>query len=252
MGGETIAAPGLRVLSHLLSYPLTLAHYLGHIAPVLSSPSRPPSTAALVMLGARAEASLPSLWWRELLCYHGSSRMQSLRLYVHMVGPELPGRSERGGGRECVNLSLSTEGQGEGAGGELVLYRHRGLYHELLSEDATVPAKPAAYVTFNPGFGHLNLSEAWKPTLDAALQQQPGATPSPLVVWTAHSEADKDRDVAFLDRHFGKAGSRVDWLLAPMPNPFASRKRVSGGYGEGKEAVVQANMFVGVFRVQRL
>lgn len=115
-------------------------------------------------------------------------------------------------------------------------------------------------MAFNPGFGHPHLSEAWKPTLDAALlqhQRQQGPLSSPMVLWTAHSAADRDRDVAFLDRHFsrqagGGQSGVVDWLLAPMANPFASRKRVTGGVGEEKEAIVQANMYVGVFRVRRL
>lgn len=131
-----IAAPGLRVLSHLLSYPLTLAHFLTHICP---SPSTPRAPTGLVMLGARAEATLPSLWWRELLAYHhgssSSSRSRSpLNLGLHMVGPELPS-SSRG---ERVPLgdeeaAVADGRSGRGAGGELTLFRHRGLYHELLA-----------------------------------------------------------------------------------------------------------------------
>lgn len=116
-----------------------------------------------------------------------------------------------------------------------------------------LPPKPAAFVAFNPGFGHPNLTKGWKPTLDAALGQHSPC--SPLVLWTAHSPADQARDVAFLDAHFAAqqgGGAVVDWLLAPMTNPFASRKRVAGGVGEADGAVVQANQFVGVFRVRRL
>jgi hypothetical protein len=119
------------VLSHLLSYPLTLAHYLSHICP---APSQ--GTAHLVVLGARAEATLPSLWWRELLCYHASS--PSLRLGLHMVGPDLPGGN---GGGERVPLSLGGQEEEEEEEQQqqreeeqqLTLYRHRGLYHELVT-----------------------------------------------------------------------------------------------------------------------
>lgn len=254
---NAIAPPGLRVLSHLLSYPLTLGHYLAHICP------SPPQQAALVMLGARAEATLPSLWWRELLCYHGGGGHSSpLNLGLHMVGPELAAAgSGKGSSRgEQVRLATDAEasaGESQQGGGELTLFRHRGLYHELLAatEDgaAGLPPKPAAFVAFNPGFGHPNLSERWVPTLDAALLGQQSSPCSPMVLWTAHSQADQDRDLAFLDAHFAqRSGAAVDWLLAPMANPFGSRKRVAGGVGEEQGAVVQANQFVGVFRVRRL
>lgn len=148
--GESIPA-GLRILSHLLSYPLTLAHYLSHICPC-PPPSVSPSSSssqgtALVMLGARAEATLPSLWWRELLCYHGSGH---LNLSLHLVGPELP--SSKGGG-ERVPLVLPQEQRGEGAqqqrqgqgqgGGELTLHRHRGVYHQLIEEGEGEYVRPS-------------------------------------------------------------------------------------------------------------
>lgn len=37
---------------------------------------------------------------------------------------------------------------------------------------ALLPRKPAAFVAFNPGFGHPSLSESWEPTLAAAMLQQ--------------------------------------------------------------------------------
>jgi hypothetical protein len=126
---------------------------------------------------------------------------------------------------------------------------HAQSTRSYLDHAGSLPSfNPAAFVAFNPGFGHPHLTDMWKPTLDVALQ----CPHSPMVLWTAHSDADMQRDVEFLDSYVSQRQGVVDWLLAPMVNPFASRKRVAGGIGEDKEAVVQANMHVGVFRVRRL
>ena len=65
-----------------------------------------------------------------------------------------------------------------------------------------------------------------------------------MVLWTSHSETDRDRDVSFLEKAYG--GSGLEWLLPPQPNPFASRKKVADPLNA--DHVVTGNRFVGVFR----
>lgn len=269
-----LASPGLRVLSHLLSYPLTLAHYLPSLYGSDTASAKvgsPGGVSHVAIIGARAEATLPDAWWQEVLC------MQPGLFCLHMVGPEVYDPATRAG-RESVRLDPQRQ---------LWMHRRQGLYHVLapdlvssfrLSPSPSPPAlsasspgvaatpaptassldpeapsqapdaSPAALsaaVLFNPGLGHPALAEAWKPTLQCL---QAAKVP---VLWTAHSAEDRDRDVACLsggaeDNESGCGDMRVEWLVAPGPNPFASRKLVVDPLNA--QHVLAANKFAGIFR----
>jgi len=251
-----LASPGLRILSHLLSYPMTLAHYLPHLqkaaaAATTAAGKKEDAAAAaaavhLAILGARAEASLPSAWWKELLC------LRRGHLHLHMIGPELPRAAAKEGvaaGAAGVAAAAAAEHVVLDAERELWLYKHHGLYHELASDvssslaasqpppvAAAAAAPAAAVVLYNPGWGHPALSAAWAPTL-VKLQAQ-----KKPVLWTAHSQEDRDRDLALL----GMQDQRVEWLVGPERNPFASRKRLVDPLDA--QHVLAANAYAGVFR----
>eukprot|EP00624_Nannochloropsis_granulata_P001329 evm.model.NODE_16477_length_6640_cov_25.901356.1 len=243
-----LASPGLRILSHLLSYPMTLAHYLPHLQKVAEATKTKKEEAAaavhLAILGARAEASLPSAWWMELLC------LRCIHLHLHMVGPEMPHAVAKTAARAAEHVVLDADRQ-------LWLHKHHGLYHELVadivssvtsssSSSAAAAATAAAQapgggsldaiVLYNPGLGHPALSTAWAPTL-AKLQAE-----RKPVLWTAHSQEDRDRDIALL----GAQEKDVEWLVGPERNPFASRKRLVDPLDA--RHVLAANEYAGVFR----
>lgn len=83
-------------------------------------------------LGARAEATLPSDWWRETLC---AVPRQCNALHMYMCGPELPV-----GLRRPVHVGLSAgddedEDDEEEEEAVLTLHFYGGLFHELKSDE---------------------------------------------------------------------------------------------------------------------
>lgn len=179
---EVIGTPGLRVLSHLLTYPLTLGYLLEHIIPQekpcgkwayyichpsinaplpqlpfcpfipFYSPSNLPGpiyvdTFSIGVLGARAEASLPPLWWNEVIYMCGGDEEETTttgrrrkrnlptkHLHLHMVGPEIPGSSGNNKS-QVVPLPLKEEGEGGKAAyahlPEIVIDRQNGFFHKI-------------------------------------------------------------------------------------------------------------------------
>ena len=203
-----LATPGLRILSHLLSYPLTLAHYLPHLLP---ADSQEQQEQHLAILGARAEATLPAVWWKESL------GLRAAHAHLRMQGPETPATAKP------EHLVLDDTRQ-------LWLQYEQGLYHQLPTSNPS-----AEIILFNPGLGHPHLAASWAPTL-AKLQAE-----QKTVLWTAHSPQDRDRDVALLETQ-----AKVEWIVAPEPNPFCSRKKVVDPLDATH--VLAANQVAGVFK----
>lgn len=238
-------SPGIRILSHLLSYPMTLAHYLPHLQKAAKATDTKKEEAAtavnLAILGARAEVSLPSAWWMELLC------LRRAHLHLHMVGPELPQAVAKTAAEAAEHVVLDADRQ-------LWLHKHHGLYHvivaDVISSVATLSSSSSssaaatargggsldAVVLYNPGLGHPALRAAWTPTLAKLRAERRSA------LWTAHSQEDRDRDIALL----GAQGKDVEWLVGPERNPFASRKCLIDPLDA--RHVLAANEYVGVFR----
>lgn len=78
----TNTSPGFRLLSSLLTFPLTMSYGLKNVfevSPVFSRQSK-----NILVVGARAESSLPTIWWRENLYLKGVSHKD-----IHFVGPGL-------------------------------------------------------------------------------------------------------------------------------------------------------------------
>ena len=163
----------------------------------------------VAVIGARAEASLPTQWWRELL----AARPDVARWSVHFLGPQLaapaaarapigaPPRLEVASpcGRRALELTF-----------ECAAYPGAGA-----------PARWDALALFNPGFGHHALVGAWEEALRAMLRG--GA---PMLV-TAHSERDALRDRAAIERAARAVGMRPEdvWVERPALNAFRSRKK---------------------------
>lgn len=176
-----------RVLSSLLTFPLTLAYGLNK----LFSSSSPASSYTNMMLkdrrinvlvlGARAESSLPLIWWQEMLL---SCDFDDVNL--RMIGPEL---LEKGRPLQDIppqNSSLVESGEGEptirrrvsisgcGPSSSVCQSSDRTALH--LHEDL-VPLLQWAHVfaLFNPGYGSKAMGGTgspsdWDPTLRLLLQ----------------------------------------------------------------------------------
>ena len=169
------------LLSHVLSVPLTLWYSAeqNNIAPSLQH--------QWCCLGARAEATLPPEFWKELLM------SSSQRLWnMDFVGPDL---------RPTAHPVQLRQGDSQ----LTIQWHHQGYFHDMPSEKD----KPwDGIILLNPGLGHPHLRANWIPTLEKLRGQS---------MWlTAHSALDAERDAQLLRNEMG---IDVNYEL----NPFASR-----------------------------
>lgn len=74
-----------RVISSCMTFPLTLGYAHKLLLPAV--PSRP----NILMIGARAESSLPSVWWKDCLYNNGALEGASIK----MTGPGIKKRPEK-------------------------------------------------------------------------------------------------------------------------------------------------------------
>lgn len=79
-----LEAPGKRMVSSLLSAPLSLGYALKKVQEC-------PEELKVLVIGARAEATLPSMWWREALVLADTTR----KLSLGFLGPDCPSQPAR-------------------------------------------------------------------------------------------------------------------------------------------------------------
>ncbi|KAL9179658.1 hypothetical protein ACHAXT_008948 [Thalassiosira profunda] len=242
---ETDAAVGL--LSHPLTFPLTLGRHLQALLPETPSPDVKKQI-RLCCVGARAECTLPDDFWRELLVAAVSLNDHcSLHCTIDFVGPDVP--------KHLTSSKTISLIDGDGCGEqqptyELTLNYHTSFLHEvvlkLLKSSHATNAESSfdrteqirqfwdGFVLYNPGLGHPNLSGQWEPTLKFLV-----GTGKPLLL-TAHSTLDAERDRMVLETLLAERG---DVLVQYKANPFASRMSYADPFGtEGGEVhIVRPN-----------
>ncbi|KAH8098499.1 hypothetical protein JL720_1445 [Aureococcus anophagefferens] len=151
----------------------------------------------------RGEASLPSSGWAELLFAAPDVR----RWRLHFVGPEVRRTARRGvASRGPRSLAITAA--------KSMVATVADLRRPADDDDDVSDGAPDAVVLFNPGYGHHSLKAGWAAALDAVAASRAPA------LFTAHSAADLDRDLAALDAR----GRGHAFLAAPALNPCRSRK----------------------------
>ncbi|GKY90398.1 hypothetical protein MPSEU_000013700 [Mayamaea pseudoterrestris] len=168
--------------THVLSAPLTVA--------------KATNQQKWCCIGARAEASLPVQYWREVLVVlswlnHANAPVQ---VQLDFIGPEVLQRPPLTLSYMDATLKLQ--------------WTFSGKFHEM---DPAHASSYDAYILLNPGLGHDHLMVDWKPSIDLLL----GCSAPKLL--TAHSKLDASRDAKVLSDYF--LASSLDYEL----NPFASR-----------------------------
>ena len=180
---EQYSEHSIALISHVLSAPLTLRYCAEQSIATRAALSE----LDICCIGARAEATLPPEYWKEVLMT-GSKR----RWNIDFVGPDLgsmkyPVRLQHGD--SLLTLQVLS----------------KGYFHDLPQEKEK---QWDACLLLNPGLGHPNLKQNWIPTLDKLRGKS---------LWlTAHSQLDAERDAQLLRNQWG---IHVDYRL----NPFASR-----------------------------
>jgi hypothetical protein len=210
--------------SHVLSAPLTLATQL------LTPNNRPNITESgprkqqqqWCCIGARAEASLPLEFWKEMLVL-GTAVAENdapLHLTLDFIGPEIVQRPPVQLEYEESTLNIRWLFAGkfhEWAAAQQVSARTNSM--ALVSYDA--------YILLNPGLGHAHLKKDWKPTLDLLLSTRSAAEEQeqerhPTILLTAHSQLDAERDAVLLTQELSST-SQTKRIISYAENPFASR-----------------------------
>ncbi|KDO23352.1 hypothetical protein SPRG_11665 [Saprolegnia parasitica CBS 223.65] len=163
---------------------MTLRHYL----PALCATSE--KRAALYVLGARAEATMPKHMWGVLNPH---------RVHLTMVGNHVP-----------VFRKLPSDDSDDAV--------HVSFRSSLFHEMAPSTPSPDAFVLFNPGLGHPALSALWAPSLSMAL-----ATRKPLLI-TCFSAIDLHRDLTALEASASTLCGHLHFTRSAQLNPFQSRK----------------------------
>jgi len=152
------------LVTHVLTHPLTLAHYIRKMMHFSSMKSM-----HWCCVGARNESTLPHQYWKELLV--SLPRFSSLTL--EFLGPEMSPQLP-----QTLTLNGSTL---------YLLWSQQKVFHQ-----AELKSSWSAYVLFNPGLGHPNLKRSWDRSLDILIKQE-----RPVLL-TAHSKLDADRDTKVL------------------------------------------------------
>lgn len=170
-----------RLVSHVLSAPLTFSqHY----------PNQ--QTQRVCIVGARAEATLPVDYWKEMLVTSSKDTEHPLSWTLDFCGPEVLTTSH--------NVTLK-----KGDDSLTLQWTHSGYLHDMKQ-----PPGWDGFVLYNPGLGHKHLKQGWLPTLEYLLSTQ-----KPILI-TAHSERDAERDAQLLQE---VTGNPIEY----QPNAFASR-----------------------------
>jgi hypothetical protein len=202
----TLPVEAVRTLSTLLSFPLTLGHALNTALPYKLELKQ---HLRVAVVGARAESSLPLLWWKELLFAFPSIQKLSIRF----MGPGL--RSNIALLKNNVvfhnqsELSLELDMKNDA----VVLHEHAAAGSVLFQSDV--------FVLFNPGVGSETLGHLWTPTLQLLLDSRKP------VVCTSHGKQDLQDDLDRLsklaaDENQQHLDNALEFLSKPCANPYAS------------------------------
>jgi hypothetical protein len=235
-GVGQVSNVGLRTISSLLTYPLTLSYALHHIHRSQSQEESEESSVRvtnILVLGARAESTLPLPWWKWLL--RGSGLSPS-HFKVNMIGPDVTLSTEsktidRGKSKLVISPILPED--------KSVLHEHPNCMDLLRSSDV--------FVLYNPGFGSKILQEKWDATMRLLLM-----TRKP-VICSAHCDFDLFRDLDRLkaisaEEDSQDLGETIEFFFSPRRNPFQSLKpTVDNNEEDNRAKVVYCNHSVYAF-----
>ena len=195
----------MSLCSHVLSAPLTLANFFSQIE-CKGKPGR------ICCVGARAEATLPNIYWQEFLLLAAFRSGVPVNAALDFVGPDISTKTTD------TTIGLHSESTIS------LRWEFSGFLHDIPTS-----LKWDAYVLLNPGLGHDNLIEGWEPTLDRLVAEK-----KPTLL-TAHSLKDAERDSSRFRRLY-------DLNVRYHLNPFASRITYEDPFDPGH--IVRPNQFV--------
>ena len=222
--GWDSSPPATRMLTSLLTYPLTLAHGIEMIY------GSRRTNLNVLLLGARSESSLPLKWWAECLQACSSSVIN-----ITMLGPGL---------QITNNLEVLLEFPGNVTKKMRIanLKKNYCRFHDH-TESIKMIQNNDLFVLFNPGIGSEAQKQFWQPTIELLLESR-----KPLLL-TAHGHHDLDRDVNAVRRLADLnddqcLGEPLEFLIEPKLNPFRSSRRIIDKNEVPKASIVTTNHYM--------
>ncbi len=249
-----------RTLSAAMTFPLTLGYGvnkifakggpLGGMAEFIGMEKRP---LRVLVVGARAESSLPALWWRECLlsCFHSGAISGGID--IGLMGPGLQ-QMKASPMDNSITFQMhpsrfAGDNQDTGIEGKAYHIQEGQAFLHNHPEHMKLMLRADLFVLFNPGLGHSALREGWKDTIKLlCMSRKP-------VLCTAHSVTDLQRDKAFLeattntiDAEEQDLGEPLEFLFEAHQNPFASAKRTYDDKEEEGAQIVTTNQYIHCWR----
>lgn len=221
---------GMRMVSALLSFPLTLSLAVNIIFPELQR-------LKVALVGARADSTLPLQWWARSVL--NSIHLQDLSL--RSFGPEAGSRFPYVDNKYEMSLVIDHLSQSKRVSmycdrnSQCPLHLHSNLHQTLFENDV--------FVLFNPGLGSPYLKASWKPTLLSLLESR-----KPIIC-TAYSDLDLRRDMSTWSELSQELNDQelqepLEVLISPQSNPFASQRKVFGALEDKEGQVVLTNQYL--------
>ena len=251
----------LRFLSSLATFPLTLSYGINNIQRIKhteSSTSSTPTNSDIncLIIGARAEASLPKLYWKKSLITLKSPQINNLT--INMMGLHLPLTTSTSSisSKSTAALirpkpfQLSYTYQASDSPTNNLLKRHltvdnlidgRCNFHEHPNGNQLLNIHNL-FVLFNPGYGSISLQSSWEPTLKRLIVSKKP------VICTAHSLHDLNRDIKQLSILSKRYGIDIEYIIEPILNPYASTRVTYDDREEVGARVVTTNQYIYGFR----
>lgn len=213
-----------RILSQLLTYPLTLSYGVRGLFPYIE-PDFLMENLNVCVLGARAEASLPLEWWKHSLFLQPVAK----NINIRFLGPGLCVHPSQMRGSSSKGLSVSWKCKSP----NIEVLHSLQLSNDIVSDSKTLHEHKdcddilkwaGVFVLFNPGMGSQALRNGWRPTVQKLL------TSRKPVICTALSHNDLMDDESAL-REFAATREEEEEFaesfelpIKVTPNPYASHQ----------------------------
>ena len=270
-----------RTLTAALTFPLSLAYGINRIfhGSDIGAAIGNNRMLNILVIGARAEASLPALWWREGLI-NLSSEAADCGIRVGMLGPSLPPvlptrrmKSEISTDGDTVVVKPKIRQETEipvaevsipfkrnNDNNDVIVRTKQARVHHVDNGRNLLHKHPDAVgllrdadliVMFHPGLGHKTLKNGWKPTIELLLSSKKP------VLCTAHSMQDYTRDINMLheisseiDDNGQELGEPLEMIFTGHYNPFASTRRTYDKEEHVDAQIVTTNELIYAFQAK--
>lgn len=190
--GEQVTAEGMRSIAALR----TILYPHNQVSNDAQTQIRT-DTINIYLVGARAEATLPSHIWLQL-----AYLFPATPFHIHFIGPDA--------------LAPNQEPHTKSVNERLLFTYDNAMYHDYHETIEKFDPYTDLFFLFSPGIGHGEAREGWKTSIEKALE-----TKCPIFV-TGYDEADMKNDVEAVEQDYN---GEFDWVLKPTVNEFRSLKR---------------------------